>query len=241
MSDSWASSPAARKTMLGNRGRDTEAIEVLERALAMEDDAVTRFNLGFLYHNQKRMPEAIGQFRQVVTAMPVNDRAWYGLGICLQEMGDFAGSVEPLQEAVVLDDPDDRTRVVDQVLDLVGGRRVVDRDRRGTEHQDRDVEHVEVSDVAHHQHDAVATLDALRLQATGDASDELGHIGERPLLPFVALLPADGDVGSLRPHHLEEGGSDGLAGGAFGDGGHDGRPVSPGSVVEVRPFTSRPL
>ncbi len=88
--------------MLGNRGRDAEAIEVLERALIIEDDAVTRFNLGFLYHGQKRMPEAIGQFRRVVTAMPVNDRAWYGLGICLQEMDDFAGSVEPLQEAARL-------------------------------------------------------------------------------------------------------------------------------------------
>lgn len=88
--------------MLGNRGLDAEAIEVLEKALIIEDDAVTRFNLGFLYHGQKRMIEAISQFRRVVAAMPVNDRAWYGLGICLQEMGDFAGSVEPLQEAARL-------------------------------------------------------------------------------------------------------------------------------------------
>lgn len=88
--------------MLGNLGRDTDAIEVLERVLAIEDDAVTRFNLGFLYHGQKRTTEAISQFKQVVTAMPVNDRAWYGLGICLQELGDFAGSVEPLQEAARL-------------------------------------------------------------------------------------------------------------------------------------------
>ena len=88
--------------MLGNHSREGEAIEVLERALAMEEDAVTRFNLGFLYHGQNRMKEAIGEFRQVVVAMPANDRAWYGLGICLQELGDFAGSVEPLQEAARL-------------------------------------------------------------------------------------------------------------------------------------------
>ena len=88
--------------MLGNRGSHDEATSILEHALTLEEDAVTRFNLGYLYHGQKRTSEAIGQFRRVVTLMPVNDRAWYGLGTCLQEAGDFAASVSPLEEATKL-------------------------------------------------------------------------------------------------------------------------------------------
>ena len=88
--------------MLGTREEKEEAINVLEHALTIEDDAITRFNLGYLYHGQKRTSEAIAQFRRVVTLMPLNDRAWYGLGTCLQDAGDFAASVAPLEEAAKL-------------------------------------------------------------------------------------------------------------------------------------------
>ena len=140
-----------------------------------------------------------------------------------------AHGVEPLEEAVVLDEADDGTRVVHQVLDLVRGGGVVDRDRCGAEHEHGDVDHVEVGDVAHHHHDPIAPLHTLRLQPASHPSNEVGDLGEGPLLPLIAFLPPHGDIGSLRRDHVEEGAGDGLAGGAFGDGGHDGRPVSPGS------------
>jgi tetratricopeptide (TPR) repeat protein len=88
--------------MLGNRGGNAEAVNILEHALTIEDDAITRFNLGYLYHGQQRTADAIAQFRRVVIMMPLNDRAWYGLGTCLQDAGDFAASVAPLEEAAKL-------------------------------------------------------------------------------------------------------------------------------------------
>lgn len=89
--------------MLASRGRTAEAITALQTSLSLDrEDPVTRFNLGFIYHGQKRIAEAIGEFEKVVVAAPKNDRAWYGLGVCHQDNGDFARSVAPLQEAAKL-------------------------------------------------------------------------------------------------------------------------------------------
>lgn len=89
--------------MLATRGKPGEAIDALLRALEFEgNDSVTRFNLGFIYHEQKRIPDAIAQFEQAVALSPKNDRAWYGLGICHQDRGEFDKSVAPLQEAARL-------------------------------------------------------------------------------------------------------------------------------------------
>ncbi len=89
--------------MLANGGKTDEGISSLLRALEIEgDDAVTRFNLGFIYHAQRRIPEAIAQFEQTTALSPKNDRAWYGLGICHQDQGEFEKSVAPLQEAAKL-------------------------------------------------------------------------------------------------------------------------------------------
>jgi tetratricopeptide (TPR) repeat protein len=89
--------------LLASRGEQAAGIVALLRALQLNPgDAVTRFNLGFILHSQMRLPEAIEQFEQVVAAAPKNDRAWYGLGLCLQESGDFAKSVVPLEHAARL-------------------------------------------------------------------------------------------------------------------------------------------
>ena len=66
---------------------------------------------------------------------------------------------EALEEADVLDDGDRRIAVAGEVLDLLGRRRVVDRDRRRAEQQHGHVGDVELGPVAHHQHDAVAPPD----------------------------------------------------------------------------------
>jgi tetratricopeptide (TPR) repeat protein len=88
--------------MLANRNFGTRALEAMQRALALEDDPVTRFNLGYLYHQLGRRAEAIAEFERVVKASPRNDRAWYGLGVCHQELGSFDKSTAPLQEAAKL-------------------------------------------------------------------------------------------------------------------------------------------
>lgn len=88
--------------MLAAKGGAEEAINALQNALQLEDDAVTRFNLGFIYHGQKRLTEAIAEFERAVAMSPKNDRAWYGLGVCLQDCGDYEKSVAPLQQATRL-------------------------------------------------------------------------------------------------------------------------------------------
>lgn len=88
--------------MRANRKLEAEALDAMQRALALEEDPVTRFNLGYLYHRMGRLPDAIAEFERVVAVSPRNDRAWYGLGICHQELGNFEKSTAPLQEAAKL-------------------------------------------------------------------------------------------------------------------------------------------
>ena len=85
--------------MLANGDRTDEAISSLLRALEIEgDDAVTRFNLGFIYHTQKRIPEAISQFEQatalsagLITAMVQLQSASIGIQSGLLFLSLFTG------------------------------------------------------------------------------------------------------------------------------------------------------
>ena len=61
----------------------------------------------------------------------------------LQRAERFADLQEPLEEGVVLDDGHLGLAVVDEVVDLLGCRRVVDRHRRCAEEQHGEVERVE--------------------------------------------------------------------------------------------------
>ena len=63
---------------------------------------------------------------------------------------------EPLEEPAVLNDRDLRLGVVDEVLQLLGRRRVVDGDRRRPQERGREVGDMELGSVAHHQHHALA-------------------------------------------------------------------------------------
>ncbi len=83
--------------------------------------------------------------------------------------------------------------MTDEILDLVRGRGVVDRDRGRPEEGDRDVGHVELGPVAHHEDDPVAPADAQLLEARGEAGGPLGVVGPGPVPPRVAVLPAQGD------------------------------------------------
>jgi hypothetical protein len=94
------------------------------------------------------------------------------------------------EEAAVLDDRHLRVAVAGEVRDLVGRRRVVDRDRRRPAHERRHVEHVELRAVAHHQDDALARGEAHRLEPRRHARDPVAVLREGPLVPPVAGLPA---------------------------------------------------
>ena len=80
--------------------------------------------------------------------------------ICLS-CGQLVAHLEdPLEEPAVLDDRDLRLGVAGQVLDLLGGRRVVDAHGRGPQELRGGVEPVEVGPVAHHQQHPLPRLRA---------------------------------------------------------------------------------
>jgi hypothetical protein len=105
------------------------------------------------------------------------------------ELGQLvAHGDESLGEAHVLDDRHGGAAVPGQVGDLLGRRGVVDRHRGGAAEHRREVDHVELGDVAHHQHDPLARPHAERPQARGGPGHPVAEVGERPLDPAVAVL-----------------------------------------------------
>lgn len=90
--------------LYARRDRHDAAIDAFREALRLDPrDDVTRFNLGFIYHHQfKRYAEAIAEFERVVQTSPNNDRAWYGLGLCRQQLGEMDKAVAALKEAARL-------------------------------------------------------------------------------------------------------------------------------------------
>ena len=109
------------------------------------------------------------------------------------------------EEGGVFEDTEPRATVIHEVLDLLRRRRVVDRDGRGTAEVGRHVEHVELRDVAHHQHDALARGHAHRLHPGRGPSDLIGVVAERPLAPGLVLVaPAQGDLITVGTDGLDE-------------------------------------
>jgi tetratricopeptide (TPR) repeat protein len=82
------------------QGRTSEAIDSFGEALRIDpSDSNTRFNRAFLFHQAQRFDEAIPEFERVVADNPNNDRAWYGLGLCLEHQGALEKAVDALKEA----------------------------------------------------------------------------------------------------------------------------------------------
>ena len=107
---------------------------------------------------------------------------------------------EALLEAVVLDERDLRLAVAGEVRDLLGRAGVVDRDGGGAERGDAEVDEVEVGDVPHHQHDAVAGAHAQPLEVGGRAGHVVGVVRVGPLdVGAVGLLLAQPHLVGVGP------------------------------------------
>ena len=134
------------------------------------------------------------------------------------EAGQLVAHLEdPLEEAGVFDDGGHGAGVLDQVLDLLRWRRVVDRDRGRTDEQGGDVGDVELGPVAHHQHHPVAALHAQVGERRRDPTGPVGVLGPGPLAPAVAVLPAQRHLVGPGPHGVAEVARDRLSGHRLGD------------------------
>ena len=109
-----------------------------------------------------------------------------------------------LEVGAVLDNRGNGTAVSDEILDLIGCGRVVDRDRcRATQHH-RDVGDVKLRAVAHQQHDPVAVTDTQLSQRAREARRTVGVFTPCPLGERVTHLPPQRDFVAVRRDRLGE-------------------------------------
>lgn len=83
--------------------RHGEALLAFERAVELApDDAVSRYNFGFLLHRQGELEHALAQMTAAVRRRPALDQAWYGCGLLLSELGRPQEALVALRRAVEL-------------------------------------------------------------------------------------------------------------------------------------------
>ena len=88
---------------LAGLGRDQEAIEALQEAVARNPDYQdAQYNLAWVLKRSGRLDQAVVHFREVVRIDPQDADAWYQLGGTLAEEGRRAEAVEALQHSVQL-------------------------------------------------------------------------------------------------------------------------------------------
>ena len=118
---------------------------------------------------------------------------------------------DPFEVRGVLDDHDLRTRVVQEVSDLVFRRRVVDRDRRAPDEQHRDVGDVELGPVPEqHRHPCAASHAELG-QRRRDPGRPVPVLGVRERAVLGTVLPAECDRVRVALDRGQEQAGDGLA------------------------------
>jgi Flp pilus assembly protein TadD len=78
-----------------------------EAALRVKpDDSAAHSNIGMALAQQKRLPEAIGHFREAVRAKPDLTAAWFNLGIALAMNGERDDAAKAF-ETVLAQQPND--------------------------------------------------------------------------------------------------------------------------------------
>ncbi len=95
------------------------------------------------------------------------------------QVGQLPARLQHRRQVRLLDDRYTRARVGDDVADLLGGERLVDREGRGAERHGREVAEVELGPVAKHQRDAVAARDAEAGETSRDRVDAVAQLGPR--------------------------------------------------------------
>ncbi|QJR14427.1 tetratricopeptide repeat protein [Usitatibacter palustris] len=86
----------------GLLGKDALALQSFRRALAIADNAVTWFDIGFIHERMQQYPQAIEAFEKAVALSPKIDRAWYGLGMAHAHLGQHVKAAAALENAAEL-------------------------------------------------------------------------------------------------------------------------------------------
>ena len=80
------------------RGRQQEAISLLERAVALDPSgAALWFNLGFLRQTESDHSGVLEAFERAIALDDKLDRAYYGKGLSLIKLGQLEEAIEPLR------------------------------------------------------------------------------------------------------------------------------------------------
>lgn len=86
-----------------DENRRDEALQAFARAVALApDDAISRYNFGFLLHLKGEREHALAQMTAAVHLRPALDQAWYGCGLLLGELGRPQEAIVALRRAVEL-------------------------------------------------------------------------------------------------------------------------------------------
>lgn len=86
-----------------DESRSDEALLAFGRAVELApDDAISRYNFGFLLHRQGEFERALAQMTAAVRLRPALDQAWYGCGLLLSELGRPQEAIVALRRAVEL-------------------------------------------------------------------------------------------------------------------------------------------
>lgn len=88
--------------VLKRADRMPEAIDALQRALAIEDRAQAHYQLGVLYWQQGDAGRAVSELRAAVAGEPGYADAYYTLGAVLADRGDPGGAERALRQAIAL-------------------------------------------------------------------------------------------------------------------------------------------
>ncbi len=101
----FADAHNARGMTLAKLRRWDEAIESFRTAVADRFYAAPHFaysNIGFAYYEKRELERALENFREALRIQPAFDRARYGMGITLLDLGRTAEASRELGEAVRL-------------------------------------------------------------------------------------------------------------------------------------------
>jgi protein O-mannosyl-transferase len=101
--------PMSRLNLAANEqwhGHLAQAVEQFKQVVQMTDDSRLRAtaltNLGYSYRGLGDLARAQASFQAAVSVRPRNVRAWLGLGLVCEKIGDYAGAISAYSEVIAI-------------------------------------------------------------------------------------------------------------------------------------------